>query len=341
MTTPTNQKITATAHTNIALVKYWGKADQSLIIPQTDSLSLTLKAFYTTTSVVFDPRLSSDTITFDGVLASHDDQEKMSRFLDLVRAQADVSLRAAVTTVNHVPVAAGLASSASGYAALAAAASRAAGLNLSRHDLSRLARRGSGSASRSVFGGFAAWHRGTDDATSYAYPIDEQPDWDLGVMAVVLDQTTKKISSRTGMQRSVATSPFYPAWIKANEQDFDAIQVAIKAHDIESLGQITEHNALRMHALTLSAEPGFTYFNGATLAAIELVQQTRQELGGRYYFTIDAGPNVKIIGLRTDLETQLLPRMQAHFGAANVLLTAAGPGVTIQADNPTGKDLNS
>lgn len=337
MTMPTS---TAKAHTNIALVKYWGKKDADLIIPQTNSLSITLDAYYTVTSVTFDSHLNEDTVIFDNAQATQKDRSKISQFLDVVRQRANLNSYAAVITENHVPVAAGLASSASGFAALALAASKAAGLELSNRELSRLARRGSGSATRSIFGGFAAWQKGTDDVTSYAYPIDEAPTWDLGIMAVVLNHHKKNISSREGMQRSVESSPFYPAWKQANEADFTQIQTAIKNHDIDQLGQITENNALRMHALTLSAVPGFTYFSGDTLTAIDLVKTLRATNNGHFYFTIDAGPNLKIIGPKDELATILRPAMQAQFGADNVLITKPGPGVKLLNEHLTArKDL--
>ena len=190
---------TAKAHTNIALVKYWGKKDQDLIIPQTDSLSMTLNEFYTTTRVVFDPKLSADQIMVNDQPITGKGAERITNFLDLVRQMSDRQDFALVDSHNHVPTAAGLASSASAFAALAGAASKAAGLNLSRRDLSRLARRGSGSATRSIYGGLVEWHRGHDDATSYAEPIMEKLDFGLEMLAIMINTGRKKISSRHGM----------------------------------------------------------------------------------------------------------------------------------------------
>ncbi|MCH5461447.1 diphosphomevalonate decarboxylase [Secundilactobacillus sp. HBUAS58055] len=319
--------ITAKAHTNIALVKYWGKLDNQLIIPQNDSLSLTLDEFYTQTTVQFLPELSADEVIFDNERLSESASKRVRTFLDHVRQLAGINFHARVITKNFVPTAAGLASSASGFAALAGAASRAAGLNLNRRDLSRLARRGSGSATRSIFGGFAAWQQGQDDATSYAYPIDEQPTWDIAVVALVLNAKQKKISSRVGMRLAVETSPFYSAWIKASQADFETVKTAIQNEDFELLGHTSEQNAMRMHALTLSSDPNFTYFNADSIQAMNMVKELRLQ-GISCYFTMDAGPNVKIICQGADAE-RIRCYFQSSFGQDQVLVTRSGTGISI------------
>lgn len=149
----------AVAYPNIALVKYWGKRDEELFLPVTGSLSMTLDIFPTTTSV----RLidgPADVVEFNGVTATGAARVRIESFLDLVRAKANRDDRAMVVTANAGPTGAGLASSASGFAALATAAAAAYALDADPRALSRLARRGSGSASRSIFGGFVVWHAG-------------------------------------------------------------------------------------------------------------------------------------------------------------------------------------
>lgn len=283
---------TAKAHTNIALVKYWGKKDQELIIPQTDSLSLTLNEFYTTTTVSFDNHLTSDLVAIDQQTLSKQAAKKVIHVLDIVRQLSGIKAFARVESINHVPTAAGLASSASAFAALAGAASAAAGLNLSGRDLSRLARRGSGSATRSIYGGLVEWQKGTDDTSSFAQPILENVDFPIEMLAVLVDTKKKKVSSRSGMQSSVETSPYYDAWRQVVANDMIAIKQAIKAKDIDQIGHIAEENALRMHALTFSADPGFTYFNGETLTIIKAVEDLRNQ-GVNCYYTMDAGPTSK------------------------------------------------
>ncbi|NLR09169.1 MULTISPECIES: diphosphomevalonate decarboxylase [Lactobacillaceae] len=320
-----NAAITARAHTNIALVKYWGKADTDLIIPQTGSLSLTLDQFYTDTTVVFDSSLAADEVSVNGDRLTAQQATKVHNFLDLVRQQASRTSFARVRSVNHVPTAAGLASSASAFAALAGAASRAAGLTLDRTALSRLARRGSGSATRSIFGGFVEWHAGHDDLSSYGVPLQEDVDWPIAVIALVLDPKRKKVSSRQGMQNSVSTSPFYPAWKQIVADDLAAIKPAILARDFTTVGETLESNAMRMHALTLSAWPPYSYFNGDTLAAMQTVKSLRDS-GVACYYTLDAGPNLKIFCQAADV-TPIQERLAQQFGQANVIVAHPGPGI--------------
>ncbi|GGI63005.1 diphosphomevalonate decarboxylase [Limosilactobacillus caviae] len=318
---------TAKAHTNIALVKYWGKENQELIIPQTDSLSLTLNEFYTTTTVNFDDQLTSDQVYVDKQLLDQQDAKKVVHILNLVRELSGINYFAKVNSTNHVPTAAGLASSASAFAALAGAASSAAGLKLSSRDLSRLARRGSGSATRSIYGGLVEWQKGTDDQSSFAKPILEDVDFPIEMLAVLVNTKKKKISSRSGMQSSVATSPYYDAWRKVVARDMTAIKKAIKAKDIDLIGHIAEENALRMHALTLSADPGFTYFNAETLTIIKAVQDLRNN-GINCYYTMDAGPNVKVIYDRMNRE-KIVTKLSNIIGHDRLVVSQPGPGIKI------------
>lgn len=318
--------VTARAHTNIALVKYWGKADATLMLPQTSSLSLTLDQFYTDTTVAFDPTLTADQVTVNQVRLDEHASRKVRHVLDLVRAQANRADFARVSSTNHVPMAAGLASSASAFAALAGAASRAAGLDLSSRDLSRLARRGSGSATRSIFGGFVEWHAGHDDASSYAEPLIDPVTWPIAMVALVLDPHRKKVSSRQGMQTSVVTSPYYPAWKQVVAHDLAVIKPAILDQDFTTVGEILETNAMRMHALTLSANPAYSYFNGATLQAMQTVRDLRAT-GVACYYTLDAGPNLKIFCQVADLPA-ITARFRQDLGAEQVIVAHPGPGLS-------------
>ena len=318
---------TAKAHTNIALVKYWGKKDQELIIPQTDSLSLTLNEFYTTTTVNFDNHLTSDLVAIDQQTLSKKEAKKVVHVLDIVRQLSGIKAFARVESINHVPTAAGLASSASAFAALAGAASAAAGLNLSGRDLSRLARRGSGSATRSIYGGLVEWQKGTDDTSSFAQPILENVDFPIEMLAVLVDTKKKKVSSRSGMQSSVETSPYYDAWRQVVANDMVAIKQAIKAKDIDQIGHIAEENALRMHALTFSADPGFTYFNGETLTIIKAVEDLRNQ-GINCYYTMDAGPNVKVIYDREN-RSKIVEKLSNIVGPERLVVSQPGPGIKI------------
>ncbi|MFC6169131.1 diphosphomevalonate decarboxylase [Loigolactobacillus jiayinensis] len=320
-----NNAVTARAHTNIALIKYWGKADPKLIIPQNSSLSLTLDPFYTDTTVQFDAALTQDQIKIDGQVLNQTAGQRVRDFLDLVRQRAGITAFAQVNSYNHVPTAAGLASSASGFAALAAAASKAAGLTLDQPALSRLARRGSGSATRSIYGGFVEWQKGHNDLDSQAVPFQETIDFDIQMIAILLDPRPKKVASRAGMAQVVATSPYYTAWPPSAEKDLIAMKAAILKKDLNLIGQLAEANAMKMHATTLSATPPFTYFEPETLAAIEIVQSLRNN-GVSCYYTMDAGPNVKVICSAKETPA-ILTRLRQHFPADHLLVAKPGPGI--------------
>ena len=250
----------ARAHTNIALIKYWGKADETYIIPMNNSLSVTLDRFYTETKVTFDPDFTEDCLILNGNEVNAKEKEKIQNYMNIVRDLAGNRLHARIESENYVPTAAGLASSASAYAALAAACNEALSLNLSDTDLSRLARRGSGSASRSIFGGFAEWEKGHDDLTSYAHGINSNG-WekDLSMIFVVINNQSKKVSSRSGMSLTRDTSRFYQYWLDHVDEDLNEAKEAVKNQDFQRLGEVIEANGLRMHATNLGAQPPFTY----------------------------------------------------------------------------------
>lgn len=321
-------KATVKAHTNIALIKYWGKRDEALFLPTNNSLSITLDKFYTLTTVAFDPSLHADQFYLNGELASQKEAKKVSAFLDRVRARANKSVYARIDSENHVPTAAGFASSASGYAALAGASAKAMDLNLSERELSQLARQGSGSASRSIFGGFVEWQMGSkaDGSDCYAYPILDKDAWDLRVLSVVVTTTEKKILSREGMKRTVETSPFFSGWLEAAANDLKAIKEAIAVKDFTKLGQVVEANALKMHATTLGANPPFMYWQSATIEVMQQIQLLREQ-GIEAYFTIDAGPNVKVI-CQPEEEYAVYQALEASPVVHYIHQCRIGPGIS-------------
>lgn len=316
----------ARAHTNIALIKYWGKADEALILPMNNSLSLTLDAFYTETTVEFSSERPKDLFLLDGKTQDEKATVKISKFLDLFREKAQTDLRAIVTSENFVPTAAGLASSASGLAALAGACQQALDLDLSPSDLSRLARRGSGSACRSIFGGFVEWEKGHDDQTSVALPISaNQWENELAMIFILINDQQKDVSSRDGMRRTVATSSFYPGWLASVPSDLAAAKAAIAANDFEALGTVAEANGLKMHATTLAAVPPFTYWSPDSLKAMNAVRRIRQT-GTSCYFTMDAGPNVKVLCKKADVPA-ILQQLAEDFADDQLVTAYAGPGI--------------
>ncbi|MDY0410243.1 diphosphomevalonate decarboxylase [Virgibacillus soli] len=327
-------KATAKAHTNIALIKYWGKRNDSLILPTNNSLSLTLDGFYTETTVDFQDSLTEDSFFLNKEKINGIAYERVTLFLDLIRKIADKpNLFATVHSTNHVPTAAGFASSASGFAALAAAGSKAIGLQLADHELSRLTRQGSGSACRSIYGGFAEWQQGTleDGSDSYAVPIAEQNFWDVRVAAIVLSAKEKKVSSREGMKRTVDTSPFFKGWVDSIPADLREIKQGIEARDFEKVGAVAEANCLKMHATTLGAAPPFTYWNDITVSVMQTVQKLREE-GIPAYFTIDAGPNVKVLYLPEN-EDKIVNTFRHLPGVTDVIVSKPGRGVTYTTED--------
>ncbi|HFH9922144.1 TPA: diphosphomevalonate decarboxylase [Streptococcus suis] len=326
-----SQKIgIARAHTNIALIKYWGKRDKQLFLPMNSSLSLTLDAFYTDTKVIFDSDLTADEFYLNGILQDSKEILKISRFLDLFCEYIGERTFARVESLNFVPTAAGLASSASAFAALTLATATALGLNLSREELSTLARRGSGSSTRSLFGGFVEWDMGTGSADSMAHPIDDA-DWDIGMIVLAVNTGQKKIASREGMDHTVATSPFYQAWMDTAKEDLQAIKQAIADRDFEQVGQITEHNGMKMHATTLSANPPFTYWSADSLLAQEAVRQVREESGLSAYMTMDAGPNVKVL-CRASQMAELVDGLSQYLPKEKIITSLPGPAAYVLTD---------
>ncbi|MEV6752855.1 diphosphomevalonate decarboxylase [Streptomyces sp. NPDC051214] len=322
---------TAVAHPNIALIKYWGKRDERLIIPCVDSLSMTLDIFPTTTTVRLTPAARVDGVHLDGRLAQGEPRQRVIAFLELIRELAGRAEPASVDTHNTVPTGAGLASSASGFAALALAGAAAYGLDLDRTALSRLARRGSASAARSVFGGFALCHAGQGegvaaDLGSYAEPVSV-PHFDPVLVIALVNAGPKAVSSRAAMRRTVETSPLYRAWAISSKADLTDMRTALRRRDLDAVGEIAERNALGMHATMLAARPAVRYLSPATLAVLDGVLQLRAD-GVSAYATMDAGPNVKILCHRADAARVA----EAVCGAApgcSAVTAGRGPGARL------------
>ncbi|HEY0191741.1 MAG TPA: diphosphomevalonate decarboxylase, partial [Kofleriaceae bacterium] len=267
---------TARACANIALVKYWGKRDARLNLPAAGSLSLTLDALVTTTTVTLDPTLSADELILDGRPARPGELARTAEFLTLVRGGERPYAR--VISQNEFPTASGLASSASGYAALAVAATGALGQDRTTRALSILARQGSGSAARSIFGGFVRMHAGAlaDGSDAYAEPLASPLTQRVRmVIAVIGGGAPKAHGSRDAMDHTALTSPFYRAWIDQVPRDLAAAEAALAAGDLEQLGEVAEGNALAMHASAIAARPAVIYWQPATLAAIACVRELR------------------------------------------------------------------
>lgn len=319
----------AEALANLALVKYFGKRDIELNLPAAPSLSISLEPLLTKTAVRFDPQLSEDIVHLNKERAKPAFEARVSRFLDLMRQKAGTTMRATVETANCFPTAAGLASSASGFAALTLAAADALGLCLCERELSATARRGSGSAARSVPGGVAVWQAGEkpDGSDSFAYRIADPEELDLCVAVGVTDPGPKSIGSTEAMEHTRYTSPYYESWIETVHRHMKAATDAVKNKDLEQLGEISEHSALAMHAAALAADPGILFWKGATAEGLHLVRRLRKK-GLFAYFTCDAGPQPKVLCSSAD-EPAVAKALAELPGVTKVIRCRLGGGARV------------
>ncbi len=286
----------AIAHPNIALVKYWGKRDIALNLPAVSSVSLTLAPFATRTEVQFGA--VQDEFHLDGQPAGAGEAHRIAKTLDLVVPGRSPAV---VVTANDFPTGAGLASSASGFAALVVAAATAAGLPEDRTAWSRIARQGSGSACRSLFGGFAHWNRGVDPAgtDSVAQPLPDGDGWDVAMVVAITSTERKATSSTDGMERSRMTSPLYTTFVEQSEGDVAEAIAAIGRRDLERLGTVMESSTFKMHAVMATSQPPLIYALPATIALQHAVLDLRRS-GVGAWMTMDAGPQVKVLCTASD-----------------------------------------
>lgn len=304
------------AHSNIALIKYWGKRSQTLKTPLNNSISMTLDQLYTETEVLYNPELTSDRLFLNGERALPAMEQRVQLFMNVLRQTLNFQAFAEIYSTNFFPTGAGLASSASAFAALTLAAVKAQEISLSPEALSRLARQGSGSACRSLFGGFVEWQAGQreDGLDSFAVPLRSHvpngSPWKPTMIVLVLTSAHKAIGSGDGMQRTVETSPLYASWLESISIDLSDMRAGILAQDFEKVGALMEHNALKMHATALAARPSVLYWEPASVALIHHIQHLRQE-GVPCYLTMDAGPNVKV--LLPPISPSLTPAQHAEY----------------------------
>ncbi|MFN8499533.1 MAG: diphosphomevalonate decarboxylase [Anaerolineae bacterium] len=283
---------TSRSNANIAFVKYWGTRDRRLNIPYNDSLSMNLSDAVTVTTAHFGD-YPADSLVIDGHAAGAAQVARASRHLDHIRRLAGTDARARIVSRNSFPMGTGMASSAAGFAALTLAASAALGLDLSERELSALARLGSGSACRSIPGGFTLWHAGHDHASSFAETIAPPDHWDLRDVTAVVSAAHKEVSSAQG-HGLADTSPFLGARLADLPRRMNRVRAALAARDIEALGEELEAEAIALHVLAMTSRPPLLYWEPATLEIMQLCRQWRAE-GVAVYFTLDAGPNVHLM----------------------------------------------
>jgi diphosphomevalonate decarboxylase len=312
---------TAQAAPNIAFIKYWGNRDDTLRIPANGSISMNLEGLYTRTTVSFQPSLPYDELIINGHEVGGAGRDRISHILDIIRGMANIHERAEVMSENNFPSGTGIASSASAFAALALAGSKAAGLSLSERELSRLARRGSGSASRSIPGGFVEWQAGISDEDSFAFSIAEPGHWDLVDCVAIVSTRHKKTGSSEG-HTITRTSPLQAARVADAPRRLEICRNAILARDFNAFASIVELDSDMMHAVMMTSTPALHYWKPASLEVINGVRQWRME-GIPVCYTVDAGPNVHVICPET--EAYLIDkRLRAIQGVDDVLIARTG-----------------
>ncbi len=317
------KKITAMAPANIAFIKYWGKQSNALRIPLNDSISMNLSGAYTTTTVEYSPLLRRDDISFVDESVTEPESARIAMHLDRIRKLSRKKIYAKVMTKNSFPKGTGIASSASGFAALTLAATKAIGLTIPEKELTILARVGSGSACRSIPDGFVWWHSGKKSNDSYAESLYPKTWWNIRDIVCVVSKETKKISSTEGMD-AVKTSPNWKSRVQQIPEKIAAMKDALRAKDMYMFGTLIEEDAISMHCIMMTQRPPLFYWNDATLRVMETVY-TLRESGIPAYYTMDAGPNVHILCEKKN-EEMVYSALKNVFGVQSVLVNAPACG---------------
>jgi diphosphomevalonate decarboxylase len=328
---------TAQALANIAFIKYWGNRDNELRIPMNGSISMNLDGLFTRTTVSFQPSLPFDQLIINGHEVMGAGRDRVSYILGIIREMTGIRDSAEVMSENNFPSGAGIASSAAAFAALALAGSKAAGLNLSEQELSRLARRGSGSAARSIPGGFVEWQAGESDEDSFAFSIAGPTQWKIVDCVAIISSSHKKTGSTEG-HAIAPTSPLQLARVADAPRRLDICRSAILNCDFDSFASIVELDSDMMHAVMMTSTPALHYWKPASLEVMNKVREWRTQ-GTPACYTVDAGPNVHV----------LCPESEAHIvdkklreiqGVEDVLLARpGGPATIVENGKRRGKSL--
>ena len=330
-----DRQATALAHPNIAFVKYWGNQDNVLRLPSNASLSMNLDGLETVTRVAFSAALKEDELLIDGERRLGVPAQRVSAHLDLIRQRAGLDLKARVESRNNFPMGAGIASSASAFAALTLAGVAAAGLTLEERELSALARLGSGSACRSVPAGFVEWQTGAsyqngplseacDD--SFAFTIAPPDHWALTDVIAVVHAAPKAVSSSNG-HALAHTSPFHAAQVATSAERLQRCRRALFARDFAALAEVMEADSNIMHAVTMTSEPPLFYWEAATLNILKATPAWRAG-GLPVCYTVDAGPNVHCL-CPAEAAPEVARRLRQELGVSRLLTAAPGSGARL------------
>jgi diphosphomevalonate decarboxylase len=313
---------TAIAQPNIALIKYWGKRDVDRNLPAVGSISITLSDLHTTVSVELEAGLTGDQLSVNGV----ENQSMLPRISHCLNTVIGENRpRASVCSDSNFPIAAGLASSASAFAATTMAAAAAAGLSFRTDQLARLAGQASGSAARSLYGGFVEL-KNVGDAIDLTGLCDVDS-WPLQVVVAITETGPKAIGSTQAMEISRKTSPFYSSWIEQQDRDLDIARTAIERRDFEQLAAVAEHNCLKMHSVMWASRPPMVYWNCATIGCMHTVRRL-QASGCNVFFTIDAGPQIKAVCLPRDVDVVSEALIETP-GVQEIMTTGLGPAARL------------
>ena len=321
-----SSKATAIAPSNIAFTKYWGKKDETLRLPLHGSISMTLSNLLTTTTVEFLDKYIKDQVIINGGSVEAGEAERVMKHLDRIRKMAGINLKAKMVSNNNFPSGTGLASSASGFAALTLAASTAAGLHLAEKELSILARQGSGSASRSIPGGFVEWLDGDTSDTSYAVQIFPPEYWKITDVVVIVSSGKKEISSSVG-QQSASSSPFLKVRLSRMKEKNKILKGLIKNRDFKKFGELIEAEALEFHTITLTQIPPLIYWLPTTVMLMKLVQKWRKN-GLKVYFTVDTGQDIHLICEQKNVG-KVRAKLKKLEEVKNIIVNTPGEGIRL------------
>lgn len=325
-------KATAKAPANIAFIKYWGKKDGTLRLPENGSISMNLSNLLTTTTVEFSASYSEDSVILDGKRRLNNSEigKRIIEHLNRIREMAKIDEKAKVVSRSNFPMGTGLSSSASGFAALTVSAAKAAGLELSERDLSILARQGSGSACRSIPDGIVEWIDGDTNETSYAVSLFPSDHWDIIDVVAIISGKKKTVSTTEG-QKLAFSSPFFPARLSKIKEKIAEIKKLIRLKNFVEFGELIEAEALELHAIMLTSRPALIYWLPKTVRIMKLVKSWRYE-GLPVYFTINTGQNVHLICERKNLRV-LTTRLKKIQEIRKTIINAPSNGAKLTNDH--------
>jgi diphosphomevalonate decarboxylase len=320
----------ARANSNIAFIKYWGNQDERLRLPQNPSLSMNLDGVFTTTRVAWDANLLTDKLVLNGRDADAKELSRVSEHLTMLRQRFGLDLYAQVVSENNFPMGAGIASSASSFAALTVAAVEAAHLSVSERELTTLARLGSGSASRSVPTGFVEWHKGDSHETSYAESFAPVNHWSLVDVIAIVSSSHKEVGSKQG-HTTANTSDLQPARVAGAATRVKICKQAVLSHDFTTFAEVVELDSNLMHSVMMTSQPPLFYWQPTSLAVMENMRQLRRD-GVKVCYTLDAGPNVHCL-CPEDQKEQVKQSLRQISGVMDVRTASVGGGAVITSSD--------